>query len=72
MADELRVDLDEREDRDGKMYLFGSIRIFNSVMFVRKDRHGNWHATFRAYQPRAEKSGGNGVDKNQDSVVWDE
>ncbi len=71
MADELRVDLDEREDRDGKMYLFGSIRIFNSVMFVRKDRRGNWHATFRAYQPRAEKNG-NGVDKDQDSDVWQE
>jgi hypothetical protein len=49
MADEYRIDLEERHDKYQKIYLFGSLRMFNSVMFIRQDKDGAWHATIKPY-----------------------
>lgn len=49
---EIRVDLEERFDKDGKRYLFGSIPFLNMVMFVR-EHYGRTHASLRPYRPKS-------------------
>lgn len=51
MADALKIDLDARVDQNGKTYLFGSIKLFNAVLFVRQTDGGKWFATVKAYDP---------------------
>lgn len=51
VADSLKIDLDERQDGAGKTYLFGSIKLFNAVLFVRQTDGGKWFATVKAYEP---------------------
>ena len=48
---EILLRLKERIDRNKDVYLFGSLRLFNVVIFIRKDksRPGEWQATIRPY-----------------------
>lgn len=73
MADEYRVDLEQRIDRYKKMYLFGALRMFNSVMFVRQDRDGNWHATIRPYTGKNSAANGSTEESPEGKYpAWEE
>ena len=75
MADEYRIDLEERTDRYKKTYLFGSLRMFNSVMFIRKDKDGHWHAAIKPYTGKGnDKGNGRSVDKEDaaEEYPWSE
>lgn len=56
MSDEFTFTLTEKFDRNGELYLFGGIRFFNSVLFVRRNPESpgdptTWRATLKPYQP---------------------
>lgn len=56
MSDEFTFTLTEKYDRNDELYLFGGIRFFNSVLFVRRNPEVpgepyTWRATLKPYQP---------------------
>ena len=65
---ELHFTLLEKVDRNGETYLFAGVKIFNSVLFIRKDiavhgRPQRWKAILKPY----EKPSG-----QADDIAWDE
>lgn len=53
MSDEYIFDLQERRDRNGKKFFFGSLRLYNAVMFIFPSDDGTpgeWKAVVRPYK----------------------
>ncbi len=48
---EILLKLKERTDRNQDVYLFGSLRLFDVVVFIRRDKTkpGEWVASIRPY-----------------------
>lgn len=64
--------LTEKKDRNGDTYLFGSLKMFNSVIFVREEPRiagepKRFLAVVKPYQPRKDES-----DIVDDTNVWEE
>ncbi len=65
---EFTFTMTERKDRNGKTYLFGGLKMLNSVLFIRKEeglvapgQRPKWKAVLKPYEPK---------NQDPDAATW--